>query len=157
IRELDKGGMSNLYLAKAQDSNRDAVVKVLQPQLANSRNRDHFRRELLIMSRFQHPHAVAYLDSHANDPQGRILVMEYLRGIALGLLLHRTGRFNPERAGRILAQLCDVLQAAHEAGIVHRDLKPGNLMVLSPGTPPETVKLMDFGLAKMASLFYIAP
>src|SRR5262249_20728384 len=52
---------------------------------------------------------------------------------------------------------CDVLQSAHEAGIVHRDLKPGNLMILHPGTPQETVKLMDFGLAKMASMLYISP
>ncbi len=63
----------------------------------------------------------------------------------------------PDRVGRLLAQLCDVLQAAHDAGIVHRDIKPGNIMVLNPGTPQETIKLMDFGLAKMSSLLYISP
>jgi hypothetical protein len=57
----------------------------------------------------------------------------------------------------LLAQLCDVLQSAHDQGIVHRDLKPGNLMILYPGTPQETLKLMDFGLAKMTSMLYISP
>src|SRR5439155_23906802 len=53
------------------------------------------------------------------------------------------------RVGRLVGQLCDVLQAAHDRGIVHRDLKPGNLMVIEPDTPGEQVKVMDFGLAKV--------
>src|SRR5205823_13790966 len=92
-----------------------------------------------------------------HDPGGPILVMEYLRGVDLNALIHREGRFSAERAGRLLVQLCDVLQAAHDQGVVHRDLKPGNLMILHPGTPQETLKLMDFGLAKMHSMLYISP
>ncbi len=157
IRQLDQGGMSNLYLARQLDQDREVVIKALQPQLANTKNREHFRREIHIMSRFQHPNAVSYIDSSSSDPAGPILVMEFLRGIDLNLLLRRTGKFSPDRAGRILAQLCDVLQAIHELGIIHRDLKPGNLMILHPGTPQETVKLMDFGLAKMTSMLYISP
>jgi eukaryotic-like serine/threonine-protein kinase len=84
-------------------------------------------------------------------------VLEYLRGIDLNLLLQRDGRFTPERVGRLLVQLCDVLGTAHDAGIVHRDIKPGNMMILYPGTPQETLKLMDFGLAKMESMLYISP
>jgi eukaryotic-like serine/threonine-protein kinase len=57
----------------------------------------------------------------------------------------------------LLAQLCNVLQAAHNAGLIHRDIKPGNLMIQHPGEPLEQLKLMDFGLAKMSSLLYIAP
>jgi serine/threonine-protein kinase len=156
-RLLDQGGMSDIYLARQLDGRRDVVIKVLQKQLlAQPNTRDSFRREIHIMSRFQHPHAVAYYDSDANDRRGPILVMEYLRGVDLNLLIQKQGRMAPERAGRILAQLCDVLQSAHDAGIVHRDLKPGNLMILQPGTPQETVKLMDFGLAKMTSMLYIA-
>jgi serine/threonine-protein kinase len=83
--------------------------------------------------------------------------MEYLRGTDLNLLIQRGSRFTPERTGRLLGQLCEVLQAAHEAGIVHRDIKPGNLMILYPSTPQETLKLMDFGLAKMSSGLYISP
>src|SRR5262249_7825299 len=56
---------------------------------------------------------------------------------------------NPARAGRLLGQLCEALQAAHSEGIVHRDLKPTNLMVVDPDTPYEKIKVMDFGLAKL--------
>jgi serine/threonine-protein kinase len=132
------------------------VVKVLQEQSQNqAKPRELLRREIHILSRFQHPHAVGYYDSAPNDPGGPILVMEYLRGLDLSLVLHRQDRLTAERAGRLLVQLCDVLGAAHQAGIVHRDIKPANLMILHPCTPQEKLKLMDFGLAKMASLLYI--
>jgi serine/threonine-protein kinase len=158
VRQLDEGGMSRIYLARQEAPARDAVVKVLKEALLGQpKPREHFRREIHILSRFQHPHAVAYYDSSVDDRRGPLLVMEYLRGVDLNALLYREGRFSPERAGRLLAQLCDVLQAAHDAGVVHRDVKPGNLMVLYPNTPQETVKLMDFGLAKMTSLLYISP
>ena len=65
------------------------------------------------------------------------------------LLKHNQGRVSPARAGRMLGQLCEVLQAAHSQGIVHRDLKPANLMVADPETPYEKIKVMDFGLAKL--------
>jgi serine/threonine-protein kinase len=157
-RLLDEGGMSKIYLARQIDQSRDVVVKVLKEELLNQpKTREHFRREIHIMSRFGHPHAVGYYDSSTREATGPILVMEYLRGVDLNTLLQREGRFTPERAGRLLAQLCDVLQAAHDAGIVHRDLKPGNIMILHPGTPQEIVKLMDFGLAKMSSMLYISP
>jgi serine/threonine protein kinase len=158
MRPLDEGGMSKLYLARQTDPARDAVVKVLKDQLrAQSKTVEHFRREIYITARFKHPNAVACYDFAATGPGSPLLVMEYLRGVDLNTLLQREGRLTPERTGRLLVQLCDALQAAHEQGIVHRDLKPGNLMVLYPGTPQETVKLMDFGLAKMSSMLYISP
>jgi serine/threonine-protein kinase len=159
-RLLDEGGMSKVYLARNERSDpaRDVVVKVLKEQLRlQSKTVEHFRREIHISSRFQHPHAVTCIDWSTRGPGGPVLVMEYLRGVDLGALLAREVRFTPERTGRLLVQLCDVLQSAHDQGIVHRDLKPGNLMILHPGTPLEMVKLMDFGLAKMTSMLYISP
>jgi serine/threonine-protein kinase len=158
VRRLDRGGMCDIYLARQTNGSRETAVKVLQDALLKEPKAvEHFRREIFIMSRFQHPHAVAYFDSGQAPKVGPLLVMEYLRGIDLNSLLQREGRFSPERVGRLLAQLCEVLQAAHEAGVVHRDLKLGNLMVLYPGTGQEMLKLMDFGLAKMTSLLYISP
>jgi serine/threonine-protein kinase len=157
-RLLDEGGMSKVYLARQSDPGRDVVVKVLKDALLSQpKATEHFRREIHITSRFHHPHAVECYDSAPRDAHGPLMVLEYLRGVDLATLLHREGRFSPERTGRLLGQLCDVLQAAHDAGIVHRDIKPGNLMILNPGTPQESVKLMDFGLAKMSSLLYISP
>jgi serine/threonine protein kinase len=155
-RLLDQGGMCKIWLARQTDDNREVVIKVLQDQfLRQSKPRELLRREIHILSRFQHANAVGYHDAAPNDPGGPILVLEHLRGLDLSMLLHREGRLMPERVGRLLVQLCDVLGAAHQAGIVHRDIKPGNLMVLHPCTPQETLKLMDFGLAKMSSLLYI--
>ncbi len=155
---LDEGGMSKIYLARQSQPARDVVVKVLKEPLRTQRKIvEHFRREIHITSRFEHANAVACYDSSTKDPAGPLMVLEYLRGIDLNLLLQRDGRFTPERVGRLLVQLCDVLGAAHDAGIVHRDIKPGNMMILYPGTPQETLKLMDFGLAKMESMLYISP
>jgi serine/threonine protein kinase len=157
-RQLDEGGMSKIYLAHQMIPNRDVVVKVLKEEMRNNtKAQEHFRREIYIMSRFQHANAAAYYDSAAKDAAGPVLVMEYLRGTDLGILLYRQGKFPADRVGRMLGQLCDVLHTAHAQGVVHRDVKPGNLMVLNPGTPQESLKLMDFGLAKMSSMLYIAP
>jgi serine/threonine-protein kinase len=157
-RLLDEGGMSKIYVARQTEPARDVVVKVLKESLRDQiKVVEHFRREIHITSRFHHPYAVACFDSSTNDHAGPLMVLEYLRGIDLNLLLQRDGRFTPERAGRLLMQLCEVLQAAHDAGIVHRDIKPGNLMILYPGLPQETLKLMDFGLARMESMLYISP
>ena len=156
-RQIDQGGMSKIYLARQTSPARDVVVKVLEDSLrSQSKAVEHFKREIYIMSRFQHPHSVAVFDSTTADAAGPVLVMEHLRGCDLNALIHRDGRFAPERVGRLLGQLCDVLQAAHETGIVHRDIKPGNVMILHPGTSLETVKLMDYGLAKMTTLLYFA-
>lgn len=157
LRPLGEGGMSKVYLGLQTDPPREVAIKVLKQELAvQARLREHFRREIYILSRFQHPHAVGYYDADADAPQP-VLVMEYLRGIDLLELLEKNKRLSVERTGRLLGQMCSVLQAAHGGGIVHRDVKPGNFMIVHPDTPQEKVKLMDFGLAKMTSMLYISP
>ncbi len=150
VRLLGEGGMGRVYLAKQTDLGRQVVVKVMHDHVAaDPKFRDHFQRETLLMARFQHPYVVALYDASLNDPQGPCIVMEYIRGITLDALLQRNGPLGPARAGRLLGQLCEALQAAHVQGIVHRDLKPANLMVVDPDTPYEKIKVMDFGLAKL--------
>jgi serine/threonine-protein kinase len=150
IKLLGEGGMGRVYLAKQTDLGRQVVVKVMHDNVAaDPKFRERFQRETLLMARFQHPHVVTLFDASLSDPQGPCIVMEYIRGITLDTLLHRNNRLSPARAGRLLGQLCEALQAAHQEGIVHRDLKPANLMVVDPDTPYEKVKVMDFGLAKL--------
>jgi serine/threonine-protein kinase len=149
LRLLGEGGMGRVYLARQLDLGRQVVVKVMHDHIAaDSIFRDRFKREMQLMAHFCHPYAVTLYDASLEDPQGPCIVMEYIRGVTLDVLLHRNGRLTPTRVGRLLGQLCEVLQAAHSEGIVHRDLKPANLMVVDPDTPYEIIKVMDFGLAK---------
>src|SRR5881398_673383 len=121
IRLLGEGGMGSVYLARQTDLGRQVVVKVMHDHIAaDAKFRDRFQRETLLMARFQHPYAVTLYDASLNDPQGPCIVMEYIRGISLDTLLQRNGRLTPARVGRMLYQLCEVLQAAHGAGIIHR-------------------------------------
>jgi serine/threonine protein kinase len=150
IRLLGEGGMGKVYLARQMDLGRQVVVKVMHDHIAaDAKFRERFQRETLLMARFQHPYVVTLYDASLNDPQGPCIVMEYIRGISLDTLLHRNNRLTPARVGRLLGQLCEALQAAHDESIIHRDLKPANLMVVDPDTPYEKIKVMDFGLAKM--------
>src|ERR1700730_3725163 len=149
VRLLGEGGMGRVYLARQVDLGRQVVVKVMHDHIASDpKFRERFQRETLLMARFQHPYVVTLYDASLNDPQGPCIVMEYIRGITLDTLLMRNQRISPARAGRLLGQLCEALQAAHQEGIVHRDLKPANLMVVDPDTPYEKIKVMDCGLAK---------
>jgi serine/threonine-protein kinase len=150
VKLLGEGGMGRVYLAKQTDLGRQVVVKVMHEHIAaDPKFRERFQREMLLMARFQHPYVVALYDASLNDPQGPCIIMEYVRGISLDTLMHRNNRLSPARVGKILAQLCEALYAAHSEGIIHRDLKPANLMVVDPDTPYEKIKVMDFGLAKL--------
>lgn len=157
VRLLGEGGMGRVYLAKQADLGRQVVVKVMHDHIAaDPKFCERFQRETLLMARFQHPYVVTLYDASLNDPQGPCIVMEYIRGITLDTLLQRNQRLTAPRAGRLLGQLCEALQAAHSVGIVHRDLKPGNLMVVDPDTPYEKIKVMDFGLAKLVDSHHMS-
>jgi serine/threonine-protein kinase len=150
IRLLGEGGMGRVYLARQLDLGRQVVVKVMHDHIAADPTfRERFQRETLLMARFSHPYAVTLYDAKLNDAQGPCIVMEYIRGVSLDTLLTTHKRLDAVRVGRLLAQLCQVLQAAHSEGIIHRDLKPANLMVVDPDTSDEMIKVMDFGLAKL--------
>ena len=146
--------MGRLYLAHPIVGGPEVVVKVLkEPFVAQPAMRERFRREIQVLGRFQHPHVVKFHGSSVDDPAGMFLVMEYLRGRLLERLLREGSRFAPERIGKMLVQLCDVLQAAHDLGIVHCDVKPANIMVINPDTACESIKLLDFGLARTPASF----
>jgi len=148
-RQIGEGGMGRVYLARQTDLGRQVVVKVMHDHIAaDGQFRKRFERETLLMARFHHPYAVTLYDASLNDPAGPCIVMEYVKGGNLETLLEKAKKMTAPRVGRIIGQLCEVLQAAHDEGIIHRDLKPANLMVIDPDTPKERIKVMDFGLAK---------
>jgi len=149
-RLLGEGGMGKVYLARQLDLGRQVVVKVMHDHIAaDPLFQQRFQRETLLMAKFQHPYAVTLHDASLNDPAGPCIVMEWIRGINLQELLEQNKRFSPGRVSRMLSQLCEVLQDAHDQGMIHRDLKPANLMMVDRDTPREKIKVMDFGLAKL--------
>src|SRR5437763_8536660 len=113
IRLLGEGGMGRVYLARQLDLGRQVVVKVMHDHIAaDPKFRERFARETLLMARFTHPYAVTLYDAKLDDPQTPCIVMEYIKGVTLDSLLRSGGRMDPRRAGRLLGQLCEVLQAA---------------------------------------------
>jgi len=151
IRLLGEGGMGKVYLAKQLDLGRQVVVKVMHDNVAaDPKFRERFERETRVMATFQHPYAVTLYDASLDDPEGPCIIMEFVKGITLDqMVANNNGRLSSGRVGRLLGQLCEVLQAAHAEGVIHRDLKPANLMIVEPDTPYEKLKVMDFGLAKL--------
>jgi serine/threonine-protein kinase len=141
--------MGCVYLARQSDRDRLVVVKVLHAELASDAHyRGIFQQEIDCLSRFRHPYAVELYEASMDGPDGPCAVMEYVDGEPLDAVLARDGPFSLARVGQLLGRLCAVLQAAHDRRIVHRDLKPGNIMVVATGTPRESVKVLDFGLAR---------
>jgi serine/threonine-protein kinase len=150
-RLLGEGGMGRVFLARDLQGGKPVVVKVMHEHIAaDPKFRERFARETALMARLHHPNAVAFLGAGEDAKVGPFLVMEYVQGIPLDKVLTRTERFTPPRLHRLMAQLCGVLQAAHDERIVHCDLKPANLMVVDFDSPHEQLKVMDFGLARLS-------
>jgi serine/threonine-protein kinase len=156
VELLGEGGMGRVYRGRDTGTGRHVAIKVMHQEIAaQPRFRQRFEREMRLMAQFSHPHAVALLDASADAPRP-CLVMEFVPGIALEDLIQRDGPLAPERVGRLLQQLCWVLDGAHGAGILHRDISCANLLILDAGTPAEQLKVMDFGLAQLGARPYIA-
>ncbi len=153
VRLLGEGRTGSVYLARQVDLGRPVVVKVIGQGLsADPDFRQRFVQETAPMARFQHAYAVTLYDATLDDPRGPILVTEYVPGVTLGQLLKANrGRLSVGRVNRLLGQLCDVLQAAHDQGIAHGNLKPDNLIVLEADSPYEKIKVMEFGFARLVT------
>jgi serine/threonine-protein kinase len=141
--------MGRAYLARQTEPERMVVVKLLHENLVSDPySRSMFKQEIDCLSRFRHRYAVELYEASADTEDGPVAVMEYVDGQLLDSVLAHDGPFTLERVGRLLGKLCAVLQAAHDRGIVHRDLKPGNIMLVEPNSPSESIKVLDFGLAR---------
>jgi serine/threonine protein kinase/tetratricopeptide (TPR) repeat protein len=141
-REVGRGGMATVYLARDLRHHRSVALKVLHPELALSLGPERFLREIQIAARLQHPHIVPLYDS---GQAGDLLyyVMPFIEGESLRQHLERTPQLTLEDAVRITRAVASALDYAHRQGIVHRDIKPENVM-LHEAEPMVT----DFGIAK---------
>ena len=152
---LGEGGMGKVYLARQKATGNTVVVKTIHEHLLGEiKTRQRFQQEADLMRRFRHPNAVAFLHSSPPQIEPPFIVMEYVRGITLDDLMQSHDRLSPLRVGRLLAPLCLFLQAAHDNGLLHRDLTPANIIVVDADSERESIKVMDFGLARRIG-FYI--
>ena len=153
LKQLGEGGMGAVYLARHLGTSRLVALKVIVPgKTSNEDFVERFRREAEAAGSLRHPNVVDVTDFGFADVDGdRIayLVMEYLDGCSLAEILDEEKSLALEWAVDILAQACSAVDEAHRRGIVHRDLKPHNIWLEPNRRGGFTVKVLDFGLAKI--------
>lgn len=178
VRQIHRGGQGVVYQAVQESTQRHVAIKVMREgPFATPADRARFEREVHLLGRLNHPNIVTVYDS-GQAAGNYYFVMDYVDGIPLDAYLSRAG--GPDGRGglsiadrlRLLARICDAVNAAHLRGIIHRDLKPSNILIsdaadsASAAPPRSTIygslrrdgtdargpqpKILDFGLAKSA-------
>ncbi|HYE66238.1 MAG TPA: serine/threonine-protein kinase [Pyrinomonadaceae bacterium] len=149
---LGTGGMGTVYRATHLLIERPVAVKILNPRLVEDEAaQERFRREARAAGRLQHGNAVAVTDFGQTSDGYVYIVMELLEGRTLRDVLAREGPLETARAVSLMLQVSAAVEAAHDAFIIHRDLKPGNIFIVQSKTAPPFVKVLDFGIAKLAT------
>jgi eukaryotic-like serine/threonine-protein kinase len=148
-RELGRGGMATVYLARDLRHDRPVALKVLHPDLAATLGPDRFQREIRFAARLQHPHILTVLDSGtAGQPDGRAdllwFTMPFVEGESLRDRLNRERQLPLEDALRIAREAAQALHYAHRHDLIHRDIKPENILLTSEGH----TLVADFGIAR---------
>src|SRR4051812_21515634 len=152
---LGQGGMGAVYLATHLGTERPVALKIITPQLMkNDEFVERFKREARAAGRLRHPNVVDVTDfgfARVGTERVAYLVMEYLDGCTLGDVLAEEKRLPLEWVVDILEQVCSAVHEAHLQGIVHRDLKPDNIWLEPNRLGGYRVKVLDFGIAKLAA------
>jgi serine/threonine protein kinase len=147
VELLGAGGMGEVYRAKDTKLGRAVALKFLSEAVAGDSDRlARFQREAHVLAALNHTHIAAiYGLEHEAEGQLPFLVMELVEGEDLSRRIAR-GAIPIDEAVPMATQIAEALEVAHNAGVIHRDLKPANIKV----RPDGTVKVLDFGLAKIA-------
>jgi len=155
-RLLGRGGMGAVYLATHLGTERYVALKLITPQfMRNEEFVARFKREARAAGRLRHPNVVDVTDfgfAHAGKEAVAYLVMEYLDGCTLADVLVEEKRLPLEWVVDILEQVCSAVHEAHLQGVVHRDLKPENIWLEPNRLGGYRVKVLDFGIAKLAEV-----
>src|SRR5207248_3367334 len=153
-RLLGQGGMGAVFLATHLGTERYVALKLIAPQfMRNEEFVERFKREARAAGRLRHPNVVDVTDfgfALVGSERVAYLVMEYLDGCTLSVVLAEEERLPLYWAVDILEQVCSAVHEAHQQGIVHRDLKPDNIWLEPNRLGGYRVKVLDFGIAKLA-------
>jgi dipeptidyl aminopeptidase/acylaminoacyl peptidase len=140
-RELGRGGMATVYLARDLKHDRDVALKVVRPELTAILGRERFLNEVRLTAKLDHPHILTLIDS--GETEGLLwYVLPFIRGESLRQRLERARQLGMDEALAITGQIAGALEYAHARGVIHRDIKPENIL-LHEGE----AMLTDFGIA----------
>ncbi len=143
---IARGGMGKVLLARDESLNRDVAVKVMDPSLLNDRDAvKRFEREAKASAAIQHPNVAQVYLVGLSDSGQPFLAMEYINGGSLLQYIKDKKELYYSTIAHMMEQVAQGLYFAQKKGIIHRDIKPANLML----TLDETIKIVDFGLAKV--------
>ena len=141
-REIGRGGMAVVFLARDIRHDRDVAIKMLHPELTAAIGAERLAREILVTANLRHPHILPLFDSGEMD--GTLYyVMPFVDGETLRDRLVREGPLPPTLVTHLVGEIAEALQHAHQRGVIHRDIKPENVL-LSEGH----ASVMDFGIAR---------
>ena len=145
-RELGKGGMGSVVLARHRTAGHDVAIKVISSKyIADSDALSRFDREARLMARIRHPNIVHQYELRRLRGGHVALVMQYVRGESLITILRRRGKLRFDECTQILRDIGTALEHAHANGIIHRDVKPHNILI---DADKGVALLSDFGIAK---------
>jgi hypothetical protein len=153
---LGKGGMGEVWRASHRLLARPAAIKLIRSSMAGNGagmsddTLRRFEREAQVIARLRSPHTVTLFDFGATEDGSFYYAMELLDGVDTDTLIRRFGPIPPERVVHILRQMCHSLSEAESCGLVHRDIKPANIFLCRYGEDHDFVKVLDFGIAKVA-------
>lgn len=152
ISEIGKGGMGHVYRAKHLGLLEDVAIKIIDKKFVSDANAvERFKREARAAAKLKHPNIVGIQDiDETLEPNRRsYIVMELVEGKTLKSVLQDEGKLTIDRAVALTTEICKAVAFAHRNGVIHRDIKPDNIMVIQrDGESGETIKVLDFGLAK---------
>jgi serine/threonine protein kinase len=160
IARAGRGGMGEVFVAEHTTIKTRVAIKVLHAQVsANTDSVQRFFNEARAVARIQHAGIAKIYDVGFHTNQRAYLIMEYLEGETLAGRLRRTKRISARHSTEIARQIASILDATHHAGIIHRDLKPENVFLVRDRELPsgERVRLLDFGIAKLADTVASSP
>jgi serine/threonine protein kinase len=150
LNTIGRGGMGIIYRARNCNDNAMVALKVLRTDLlVDPVSMRRFEHEATAASRLEHPNLIRVREFGLSRFGQPYLTMDFLDGVELQTLLSHCERLDLPMFVNIFTQICDAMGYAHSKGLIHRDLKPGNIMLVKGPTGVDTVKIIDFGIAKI--------